>query len=52
MNNTDKDQEQVYRCQQCGQLHPESTIAVRPGTKTLYCDQCQSEDVRLVVESE
>lgn len=59
MNNTDKSIEQVYRChgvdaqgRECGQLHREGTISVRPGTETLYCDLCQSEDVRLVVESE
>lgn len=59
MNNTDKTIEQVYRChgldaqgRECGQLHPESSIAVRPGTRVLYCDQCQSEDVRLCTESE
>jgi hypothetical protein len=53
--------EQVYQCQgypatnttparPCGQLHPGSTVAVRPGTETPYCDQCQSERLRLLTE--
>lgn len=43
-------QEQVYRCLGCGTLHQESEIASRPISKVLYCDQCQSEDIRLEVE--
>lgn len=50
MNNTDKSIEQVYECRECGSLHREGTISVRPGTRVLYCDQCQSEDVRLCIE--
>ena len=29
-NNSDKDQEDVYRCTRCGQLYPESTVSRRP----------------------
>lgn len=49
-NNTNKDQEQVYQCQECGSVWPETTISVRPISKVLYCRSCQGEDVRLVVE--
>ena len=49
MSNRDKDQEQVYQCQECGSVHAESTIRCRPHTKVLYCDQCQSEAIKLIV---
>ena len=55
MRNVDKDPEHVYECRgwedrPCGTLHSEATISTRPLTDTLYCDQCQSEDLRLCVE--
>lgn len=59
--------EQVYICDgwpktdtrpalPCGQLHQESTVAVREAiingqvSRTLYCDQCGSERLRLCTE--
>lgn len=48
MNNSDKDQEQVYQCCECGSLHGEREIASRPVSRVLYCDQCNSENVALV----
>ncbi len=55
-------QEQVYVCGgwpglSCGQLHQESTVAIRETTvdgrveRTLYCDQCGSEALRLCDEA-
>lgn len=39
-------QEKVWKCPRCSQFWPESTISVRPVSKTLYCRICQSEDLR------
>ena len=47
MTHTSGYQEQVYECQECGSLHCGTEIASRPISKALYCDQCQSERVRL-----
>lgn len=41
MNHYVQDQEQVYQCQDCGQLYPESTVGVRINTKEKYCTICQ-----------
>jgi Zn finger protein HypA/HybF involved in hydrogenase expression len=40
--------EQVYECQECNSIHYETEIAVNPCTRKLYCDVCQSENIRLL----
>lgn len=46
-NNTDKDPDHVYECQQCGSRWPGSTISNRPDTGRPYCRTCQSEALEL-----
>jgi len=43
MNRYEQQQEDVYQCKKCGQLFPESTVAVRLTNKEKYCDICQGE---------
>jgi hypothetical protein len=42
-------QNDVYRCQDCGSLWPDSGIAQRPLSRTRYCRTCNG-GVRLCVE--
>ena len=43
MNRYEQQQEDVYQCKKCGQLFPESTVAVRPMSEEKYCSTCQGE---------
>jgi len=51
MNQYEQEEEPVYRCKNCGQLYPESTVATRPVSKEKYCNICQGE-VRLCTEQD
>lgn len=51
MNNTDKDQENVYQCQDCSTLHPGATISHRSYTNTPYCRTSPGEALRLCDEA-
>jgi len=46
--------EQVYQCQDCQTCHQEPAVAVRTEivnghvSRTMYCNQCGSEELRLL----
>lgn len=50
--------EQVYYCDDCQTHHQESTVAVKEEivaghvSRTMYCDVCQSDDLRLLTEDD
>jgi len=58
MNQDTHNTEQVYQCQDCQIYHQEPAVAVRTEivnghvSRTMYCDQCGSEELRLCTEND